>query len=469
MGRREGRAHRPRRRQVGGDVALKPIGVDLAGVLTLAQHAAGRDEAGDREGPRTDADGDVGDRVLHLIVEDPEVPLRHALTREPGLDAVQGLGLQGRVGLGDIVADPERAVQLVQGRRPEAGIGRRPHPGLARQALANADAARRRRARGVGRRGVQGQGAGGRIALAPHAVIGSPAVQPCACRQREVRFAVGPLDIRAADKGAAASRALTGEGAGHVAEELVGPPLGHARVAAQLPRPVAGLALPGGVEAIAAGRGRVLVVGRRRADAARRDGGRSVLQVAPARPRLHAPGVACQRHGQRAAGGVGPRADQAGITLLLEGPGADRPAYAAEVALHPRGDRAVLQGGRCVGRARRRAPNRPIAVGARAAGGQQQVLGPEGSRRAPTVALAGLGREAGQAAAGRALAQGHHARQRAGAVGSRPRAAHDGGAGQALARQGGPDHPAAERIVLRRAIQRHQRSSRAGGRDGPKR
>ncbi len=59
-----------------------------------------------------------------------------------------------------------------------------------------------------------------------------------------------------------------------------------------------------------------------------------------------------------------------------------------------------------------------------------------------------------------------HAGERARAIGAGARATHDGGAFQRFRRQGGPDHPAAEGIVLGHAIEGDQRTARAGRGDG---
>ena len=59
--------------------------------------------------------------------------------------------------------------------------------------------------------------------------------------------------------------------------------------------------------------------------------------------------------------------------------------------------------------------------------------------------------------------------ERAGAIRTGAGAAHDLRAADVFRRQRRPDHPAAERIVLRHAVERHQRAARARRRDGAQR
>ncbi|AOH87211.1 hypothetical protein AWL63_23915 (plasmid) [Sphingomonas panacis] len=67
------------------------------------------------------ASGDIGDGVVQLVVEDGEADGDPAGRRQ--LHAAQALRLQVRICVGDDGKDREAAIQLVERRKPEAGIG----------------------------------------------------------------------------------------------------------------------------------------------------------------------------------------------------------------------------------------------------------------------------------------------------------------------------------------------------------
>ena len=171
----------------------------------------------------------------------------------------------------------------------------------------------------------------------------------------------------------------------------------------------------------------------------------------------------------RALGGR-PGEDGAGAAvLLIAGDALGKHHAAAEVGREALADAPVAQGERTVGGAAA-LDDRDPAVAALARGVEEEPRAGSGvdlrdARGASIAALAALDVGLDPAADRRpaiAAPPPRSARRphRPGAG-----AAHHGGAGDGLRRQAGPDHPAAERVVLRHAVQRHQRPAGAGAGD----
>ena len=261
-------------------------------------------EPGDGEGAWSLADGHIGDRVFQAVEEDPSRPGEHPLPADSRLDPIELFGFEGRIGLGDVIADPEGPVQLVQGRRPEAGIGRPAQVDRLAQLIAGAQTAGGRRAAAVGGAGVQQDRAAVQVALDPPSLAGLPAVHPQAAGEQQALAHPGGLAIDAAHLGAAASHAAAGEPGAQIAEMLPGLAVGDPKVGAHLPGPGAVHRPPGGVHAIAERRSGQLLGGRAAGRAIILNGGEAVLQVAGAQPGLQPPaaGVARRGLGQRQGG-----------------------------------------------------------------------------------------------------------------------------------------------------------------------
>ena len=162
-------------------------------------------------------------------------------------------------------------------------------------------------------------------------------------------------------------------------------------------------------------------------------------------------------------GGIGE--DRARAAVLFIGADAFGEDGAAHVRLHPLRRAPVLQRQPRVGGAPARV-NRNPAVAVFAGGVQEHPRAADlraHDAARPRIAEGSALDLAGDAARhGGRLLQRHHAGERAGAVGARARAPHDGGVGDGLDGKAGPDHPAAERVALGHAVQRHQRAAGAG-------
>ena len=160
------------------ELALDPHRLDRPGVLALAQHPAGGHEAGHRKRPGPLAVCDIDDGVVDPVPEQGGGPGRGAApAAQAQLDPRQPFGLQRRIGLGDVVTDAERPVQLVQGRGAESRIGRRARGEVGRDRIPAAQSGADHLARAVRGGIVQGYVAGGAIPLDPPSVGAFPAVQ----------------------------------------------------------------------------------------------------------------------------------------------------------------------------------------------------------------------------------------------------------------------------------------------------
>ncbi len=305
------------------------------------------------------------------------------------------------------------------------------------------------------------------------AIAGRPAVDAAAAGEQPAAGNDGSLRIDPADQGAAAGDAIAGEGAVHEAEVLTILSVAAADIAAGLPDQRSDGSAQSGVEAPAGGGGRVLVIGRRRGDPSGGHGDRAVLQVAGADPPLQPPAERarlrrrCVGDADGIPAGRGLGADEARAPLLLKERGADGDQAASGRRLHPAGDAPVVEAEIVVGRALALAHRNPaVVVFDRCAA---EHLRSPGSRDAGDGASApSLCRDRGVGLHGSGtgqLVQRDHAGQGPGAIGPGPRPPHHRGALDRLGRQRGPDHPAAERIVLRHAVQRHQGPSGARRRE----
>src|SRR5687768_1774747 len=99
--------------------------MDRVEVPALAELASGGDEADSREDPRPLSERDVRDGAVEPVEKERYAEAR-AVSSSPvqaGLEAFEPLVGQRRIGRGRVGADPERPVELVQGRQPPAGIG----------------------------------------------------------------------------------------------------------------------------------------------------------------------------------------------------------------------------------------------------------------------------------------------------------------------------------------------------------
>ena len=450
-----------------------PGRLDGSRVLTLAQHPAGRNKACAREGSRPLADGHIDDGVLDPVPEQGRAEGRdRPLIGQPCLHALQGLGNQGGVGLGQVVADPERAVQLVQGGGPEAGIGRPPR----RPAAADETPRRQSRAdhfaRAVGIGLVQGRRSIGPIPLQTAAVFILPAVQPQASGHQPQFVAPRRLAIQTSDRGLAARDAVAGEGAVHEAEAFAGLAFVEASVGAHLPfQPsashIARCAAQRGVDA-PAGCGRlILIIGGRGRVAVRRHRDGGIGEIAFASPGLQSPAIVAvlrplrRRGRQQVTAGAGPRAHQARAALFVIGRGAQRQTGLAQRRVQPQRRRLGGQIQRRVRRPGRRAAYGRIAVAGlikgRARKAQRAGIEPA---RTGQPRPAPFGDRGVQHPAAFPLAQLDHPGQGARAIGTGPRATHDIETFQRLGRQLRPQDPAAERIIQRHAVQSHQRPPR---------
>ena len=97
----------------------------LVDVLPLRAGAAGRQGAEDRGDLRGVGDRDVGDGILDPVMEQAGVEFHRvgSLPVERAFKAVEALGIEAGVGLGEVVADAEGPVELVERRQAEAGAG----------------------------------------------------------------------------------------------------------------------------------------------------------------------------------------------------------------------------------------------------------------------------------------------------------------------------------------------------------
>ncbi len=194
-----------------------------------------------------------------------------------------------------------------------------------------------------------------------------------------------------------------------------------------------------------------------------------------AHPALQPPAqaVALGRGGGRQAGVLAARArigaDQPGRALFFIGAQMGGDHRRTGLDLRPAGGVPVVQGQRRVGLAASLADRGP-AVALLGRGRAEQIdrtrLG-LADQHAAVAAATGKGCIPGHQTGGFvAFVQGDHPGQGARAIGAGPGSAHQANGAQAFSRQAGPDHPAAERIVLRHTVQGHQGAARRRGGDG---
>ena len=302
-------------------------------------------------------------------------------------------------------------------------------------------------------------------------VIGRPAVDPHAAGQQPVAEVAIGLAIGAEHRLGPARHPIAGEGAGHVAELLAGFAVEQAGVGADLPAAVGGVAAQGGVETIAHGWGRVLLAGRSGGVAAGGHGRGAVLEVGTLDPALQTPADTLalrlvdqgRREGRPGGAGVGP--DQAGAALFLIAREAHRQLLVAQLRGPTQGaaEAAIIEFR--IGRTASGAQRDP-AVAALARRGQEEVANDTGGGGSDQAAFAAIDLVFAAARGAGAFGQLDGSGQRAGAIGAGARAAHDLGLLDRDGRQPGPQHPAAERIVLRHAVEQDQGAAgpRAGDR-----
>ena len=290
----------------------------------------------------------------------------------------------------------------------------------------------------------------------------SPGEQPLAVLDRA-------LAIEAGDRGLAPGDAVAGEGAVDDPEEFVFVAVGVTGVGPDLPLQAGGPAAQGAVEAVAGGRRLVLVVGRSRRRPVGGDRHGGVLQIAVAHPALDAEaqvagrGSATQGQAGRLAFGarIGPH--QAGPMFLIETGDMKRDAGVADGPGQPPAQVPVLFG-------------EGLVSGPAMLAHRDVAAGPPRRAADQDIDAAGAGLEDRGAAAGLQRAPAHvdlhafpgplmqidDAGQRPGPIGSGSAPADDIDAVIEFGRQPRPDHPAAERVVLRHAVDRQQGSSGAG-------
>ena len=118
-----------------------PEGIHRADILPATQDTAGRHKPRDREGARSGPDRDIGHRIFQPVGEQGHGQAAPApLAAKTQLKPLQPLGTQPGIGLGNVIAHPERPVQLIEGRRPEADIAGRAAIPAPSQVAAQADA-----------------------------------------------------------------------------------------------------------------------------------------------------------------------------------------------------------------------------------------------------------------------------------------------------------------------------------------
>jgi hypothetical protein len=463
-----------------GEVELEPLDPHRAEVLALAAGAAAGDEAAGRDLAGSQADRDVGDRVVEVVEEGVGRPAQpRARVANPELAPLEGLGIEPGVGLGDVVAHPERAVQLVDGRRPERAVERAQElPAVGRlpdHAHARAEVALLAVLEGL----VAQHGAGVDGAFEPHAVLGAPHVEAAAQRQGQpVAEPDRVLDPDPAELLVAPGETAVEEGAVDEAEVLVGGALGGAQLAAAGHRvpseqagPLQGAAQRLGVDQELVERRRLRAPVFRLGAEGRRE--LLVLDQQAADPRAAAGGaldVVDHRHQLGVV--VGER--RAVATLLVER--LEPPAPAPRIPerdVDPPVDGGVLGRGGHVDRAALVGAHHRVAVGVEqvavdpvadpvgAVGPGEVELGrpalPRFRQQAQAVGLGARGEQLDDAAERRAPPR------------ARAAAAHDLDALQRLPRDPAPVHPATERVVERGAVEQHQGAADAARADAAQR
>ena len=175
------------------------------------------------------------------------------------------------------------------------------------------------------------------------------------------------------------------------------------------------------------------------------------------------------RQARRYSVGGGFRVDQSGIAILVIDADARRDQRVRfRIGLNAQRGIARIERQRVVGRAALVAIDRNPSVRrcGRSARENLETVNIDSARRsdARLTARSAFG-IAGDKTVAMRLVERDHAGQRARAIRTRACAAHDLGAAKIFGRQRTPDHPIAERIVLRNAVQCHKRPARAGRRD----
>src|SRR5690606_7613768 len=109
--------------KVAARLRFQPQRFDRACVLALPIGAAGRHEDARRKHARALPERYIDDGVLEAVDEEACVPPPVRMPgADPDIEAEQALRLQRRIGFGDVVADAEGAVKLVERGRAKAPI-----------------------------------------------------------------------------------------------------------------------------------------------------------------------------------------------------------------------------------------------------------------------------------------------------------------------------------------------------------
>ena len=197
--------------------------------------AAGGDEADPREIPRSLAQSDVGDRAFEPIGEegDSNPGARRWPPVDARLDSRQPLGRELGIGGGRVGPDPERPVELVQGRKPPAEISGTAQGQAIQDTPGDPGSPGRLPARAVGEGRVGQDGAGGEHPLVKAAVGDRPAVDPAAGGQSQSVRGPGGLGEAAMGLASAARHPSPRARAGDEGEKLVRLALGQPPVAAE--------------------------------------------------------------------------------------------------------------------------------------------------------------------------------------------------------------------------------------------
>ncbi len=282
QGRRKGQA------QVGRERCraphFQPVSLDLTDIPALAQGAAGRDKTGGREDAGTGADRDIADRILDEIVE--QVSVEQRTVTDAGFDAGEDFRFQVGIGFGNVVADAERAVKLVERWRAEAGIGGRADGCHFGQGIVGAEAAGRNDIAARLRRQVEDGQAGRQVALMAMAVIGFPLVdaQGAGHGPRAARRAALAVE---ADQRSIAAGLAKARGGRHIAVIFLGLAAIGLGIDADFPFLALRLMADGPGDAVTGRRGRDLVVGKRGRHPSGRHRDRAVGEVRILVPDLH--------------------------------------------------------------------------------------------------------------------------------------------------------------------------------------
>ncbi len=202
-----------------------------------------------------------------------------------------------------------------------------------------------------------------------------------------------------------------------------------------------------------------------------RDGEKLVLKIAFAIPALQAPSelhLFGRTHDGEAGGlaiGGGFQAVHAAAALFVISTDPDGGNRAHDLGLIAGGDAPAVERRFLVERAAAFAPHRNITIARLHRAREQKAAGPDARRRASAHRIGERGFGGRNAVGLAVLFEPDHAGECARSIRPRARAAHYGDAGKPFGRERRPDHPAAEGIVLRNAVQGDKRAARARGRD----